>query len=156
MRKTDSKIGGLTQVKLTLLGGSQPLADDNVRSSPSDIIPTVTERRRKWRRWPALDDDEESDGGRGDEVPLAGSRMRAGPGTVEGRRWSAAVSASRRSLMTDEDDGGRQHRILVRRKSNSHYYDCMLLILSFSSLSLIVSCYGATLSTNTSAPTPWS
>ena len=114
MRKPDSKIGGLTQVKLTLLGGPQPLADDNVRSSPSGIIPTVTERRREWRRWPTLDDDEESDGVRTDEVPLAGSMVRAGLGSVEARRWSAVVSASRRSLMSDEDDGGRQHRILVR------------------------------------------
>ena len=114
MRKPDSKIGALTQVKLTLLGGPQPLADDNVRSSPSGNIPTVTERRRKWRRRPTLDDDEESEGVRAEEVPLAGSMVRAGPGAAEARRWSAVVSASRRSLMTDEDDGGREHRILVR------------------------------------------
>ena len=104
-------IGGPTQMKRTSSGGSQPPADENVRSSPSDMNPTVTERRRKSRPRLPVDDDEESDGAQADEEPLAGSRVRGGLGNVDTRRRSAVVNASRRSLI--EDDEGRRHSMLV-------------------------------------------
>ena len=81
-------IGGPTQVKRTSSGGSQPLADENVRSSPSDMNPTVTERRRESR--PTLPvDEEESDGGQADEEPLSGSGVRGGLRNVDTRRRRA-------------------------------------------------------------------
>ena len=98
-------------MKRTLSGGSQPLADENVRSSSSDMNPTVTERRRKSRPRLPVDGDEESDGAQADEELLAGSRVRRGLGNVDTRRRSAVVNASRRSLI--ENDEGQRHSMLV-------------------------------------------
>ena len=54
-------IGGPTQVKRTSSGSFQSLVDDNVRASPLRIIPTVRERRQRWRPRLPVDDDQESD-----------------------------------------------------------------------------------------------
>lgn len=84
--------------------GSQPLL-------PSlEDTTTVTERRRKSRPRPPIDDDE-SDGAQADDEPLAGTSVRVGLSNVDIRRRSAVVSASRRSFI--EDDEGRRHSMLV-------------------------------------------
>jgi hypothetical protein len=89
--------------------GSQPPLGENPRSFLEDT--TVTERRRKSRPRPLLDDDDESDGAQADDEPLPGTGVRAGLSNVDMRRRSAVVSASRRSLI--EDDEGRRHSMLV-------------------------------------------
>lgn len=89
--------------------GSQPLSGDNPRPSLEDAT-TITERRRKSRPRPPVDDDE-SDGAQADDEPLAGTSVRAGLSNVDMRRRSAVVSASRRSFI--EDDEGRRHSMLV-------------------------------------------
>ena len=89
--------------------GSQPPLGQNPRLSLEDTI-TVTERRRKSRPRPPVDDDE-SDGAQADDEPLAGTSVRAGLSNVDMRRRSAVVSASRRSFF--EDDEGRRHSMLV-------------------------------------------
>jgi hypothetical protein len=101
MRKPDSVP---TQLKRT---------SSSSGSSQDDDKPMVSERRRKSRplRLP-VDDDEESDGARADEEPLAGSRARTtGLVNVDMRRRSGDMSASRRSLI--EDDEGRRHSMFV-------------------------------------------
>jgi hypothetical protein len=90
--------------------GSQPPSGENPRPFLEDTI-TVTERRRKSRPRPLLDDDDESDGAQADDEPLAGTSVRTGLSNVDMRRRSAVVSASRRSLI--EDDEGRRHSMLV-------------------------------------------
>jgi hypothetical protein len=89
--------------------GSQPLLGENPRHSLEDTT-TVTERRRKSRPRPPVDDDE-SDGAQADDEPLAGTSVRAGLSNVDMRRRSAVVSVSRRSFI--EDDEGRRHSMLV-------------------------------------------
>jgi hypothetical protein len=89
--------------------GSQPPSGENPRPFLEDT--TITERRRKSRPRPLLDDDDESDGAQADDEPLPGTSVRAGLSNVDMRRRSAVVSASRRSLI--EDDEGRRHSMLV-------------------------------------------
>jgi hypothetical protein len=91
------------------LSDSQPLLEENPRPSLEDTT-TITERRRKSRPRPPVDDDE-SDGAQADDEPLAGTSVRAGLSKVDMRRRSAVVSASRRSFI--EDDEGRRHSMLV-------------------------------------------
>ena len=88
--------------------GSQPLSGENPRLYLDDT--TVTERRRKSRPRPPVDDDE-SDGAQADDEPLVGTSVRAGLSNVDMRRRSAVISASRRSFF--EDDEGRRHSMLV-------------------------------------------
>jgi hypothetical protein len=88
---------------------SQLLQGENPRSSLEDTTAS-TERRRKSRPRPPLDD-EESDGAQADDEPLVETRVRANLANVDMRRRSAVISASRRSLI--EDDEGRRHSMLV-------------------------------------------
>lgn len=90
---------------LKRISGSQPLLGETCLEDT-----TVTERRRKSRPRPPVDDDE-SDGAQADDEPLAGTSVRAGLSNVDMRRRSAVVSASRRSFI--EGDEGRRHSMLV-------------------------------------------
>jgi hypothetical protein len=89
--------------------GCQTLLGENPRPSLGDTT-TVTERRRKSRPRPPVDDDE-SDGAQADDEPLVGTSVRIGLSNVDMRRRSAVVSSSRRSFI--EDDEGRRHSMLV-------------------------------------------
>src|SRR5258708_5854229 len=89
--------------------GSQPPSGENPRPSLEDTT-TITERRRKSRPRPPVEDDE-SDGAQADDEPLAGTSVRAGLSNIDMRRRSAVVSTSRRSFI--EDDEGRRHSMLV-------------------------------------------
>jgi hypothetical protein len=105
MRKPDPALPLLKRTP----SGSQPLLGENPRPSLEGTT-TVTERRRKSRPRPPVDDDV-SDGAQADDEPLAGTSVRAVLSNVDMRRRSAVVSASRRSFI--EDDEGRRHSMLV-------------------------------------------
>ena len=140
MRKPDLMIAGPTQVKQTLSVGSQTVPEDNLRASPSDVIPTVTERQ----------------GAGGRRAP----RNIYGECRPEERRGTAAGRDNER-LAAIFDRGGRgpiaQHARVMELISG---FPLQLLYVplythTLSLFSLFITRHDATLSMNTSPSIPW-